>query len=213
MSKKTLALILALTILTLMLLGVALAPLFRQTPKEPSEPTTGEPTVTPTPPAFTTINLSPNPVTITQDGTIEVVIDTGDNELTAVQLEIAYDPAYLTNVTMTPGSFFPDPIELLNTVDDQTGRVTYALGITPAQTPVRGSGAVATITFQKNLSSGPGQTQVDLLPKTLVTQQGVGPSVLKSTSGTTVIIAGEPVSETTPQSTQTTPEGQTIQSQ
>lgn len=211
MSKKTLALILGLIILTLVLLGVALLPILRQnqTTEPVPTPTSRKTTLSPTPPAFTTITLSPNPVTLAQTGTVNVIVDTGGNSLTAVQLEIAYDPTYLTNVSIQPGTFFPNPVQLLNTVDDQTGRVTYALGITPAQTPISGSGTVATIMFQRTLSAPAGQTQLDLLPKTLVTQQGSGASVLKATTGTTIIIAEDSTISSPP--TQETSTTQTAQ--
>lgn len=199
MSKRTLALILGLIILTLVLLSVALTPLFKKSPEVPTQPSPEGATATPTPPAYTTINLSPNPVTISQTGTVDVVIDTKINEVTAVQLEVAYDPAYITAVSLKPGSFFPSPVELLNTIDKETGRITYALGITPAQSPVSGTGTVATITFQKNPTAPSSQTQVDLLPKTLVTQQGIGASVLKSAVGTTIILQNNPAVSQIPQ--------------
>lgn len=186
MSKKTVGLILGLVILTVVLLAVALRPVFfKPSGDSPQEVSL---TVTPTPPAYTLLSLSPNPVTTTAaGGNVEVVIDTKENSVTGVQLELSYDPAVLTNVTLTPGEFFPNATTLLDSVDTATGRVTYALVITPAQTPVKGQGVVARINFNV-LPGATGETQIELMPKTEVTQQGIGPSVLKEASGTTVVI-------------------------
>jgi len=206
MSKKTLALIVGLITLTVILLIVALSPSFAPYLPEKPSVTPEQPTVTPTPPAHTTISISPNPYTLnTTTGTLDFVIDTLSNELTAVQLEISYDPETITNVQVSPGSFFPNPVTLLELVDNNNGRITYALGITPAQTPVKGQGIVARISFQRAPGVPAQQTQIELLPKTKVTQQGIGSSVLRSTSGTTIIIPEAPqlpqVIEASPQVT------------
>lgn len=187
MPKKTLGLIIGLALLTVVLLAVALRPLFLNPSTQPADQTAIS--ATPTPPAYTTLMLSPNPVNVEGgSGSVEVVVDTMENSLTAAQLEISYDPKYLTNISVVPGDFFPDPLTLLNSVDTQNGRATYAMGITPAQTPVKGQGVIATVNF--NIVPGAtGQTQIELLPKTVVTQEGIQASVLKEATGTTVVIS------------------------
>lgn len=186
MPRKTLALIVGLIILAVVLLIVALKPLIFAPPG--TEIPGAQVTVTPTPPAYTTLNLSPNPVNVTTgQGKVEVLVDTQQNSLTAAQLELSYDPNFLTNVEVTSGPFFPDPITLLNAVDAQNGRVTYAIGITPAQTPVQGQGVLANVIFDV-VPGATGETQIELLPKSAVTQEGVVASVLKQASGTKIII-------------------------
>lgn len=186
MPKKTLGLIIGLALLTVVLLAVALRPLFLNPSTQPTDQATV--TATPTPPAYTMLTLSPNPLSLNStEGKIEVMVDTRENSLTAAQLEISYDPKFITNVEINPGTFFPDPLTLLNTVDAQNGRVTYALGITPAQAPVKGQGVVANIIFDV-VPGVTGQTQIELLPKTVVTQEGIQASVLKEATGTTIII-------------------------
>lgn len=206
MSKKTLALILGLIILTILLLIVALNQgknLQNQNGATPSETSENE---APTPPADTTLMISPNPVVMPTagQGTAEVSIDTGGNEITAVQLEMSYDPTKIANVDITPGSFLPSPVVLLREIDEQEGRITYALAITPAQIPVKGQGAVATITFTQ-LPGTSGQTQLQLLPKSLVTANGTTKSVLKSAVGTTVQLSTQPQTVTFPGGTTVTP--------
>ncbi len=87
---------------------------------------------------------------------------------------------------------------LINKNNPSTGRITYALGRTPGQTPLTGTGVIATISFTAAASAKP--SQLTLLPTTLVTARGVANSVLKTSSGTQIIVgsggAGVPVDVT-----------------
>lgn len=184
-SRKTLALISSLVIVLVALFVLS----FSTTPKATDKQNTSmQPE--PTPIAKTVIKLSPNPVilTATSAGSVDVSMDTSDNEVTAVQLEILFDPDVLTDVSIRPGTFFTSPVPLLNTVDKQEGRISYALAITPAQAPLKGSGTIATIVFSKNPASTLTQTELKLLPRTLVAAKGIGPSVLKEATGTTITL-------------------------
>jgi len=139
--------------------------------------------------AHSVLSLSPNPITVApgQQGSLDVTINTSDNDVTAVQLEIAYDPNVVGNVKVTPGPLFPNPVVLINQNDAKAGRFTYAYGITPRNQPIKGTGSVATITFTAKGAVGK-QSQLALLPTTLVTARGVANSVLKEATGTMVTI-------------------------
>lgn len=183
LSRKTLALISSLIIVL-----VALFVLSFSTQNQTNRKTGTDQQPTPTPVAQTVIKLSPNPVLLSEEnsGSVEVLMDTSENEVTAVQLEILYDPDVLTNVTIKPGTFFTSPVPLLNTIDRTEGRISYALAVTPAQAPLKGSGTVAIIEFRKNPASTITTTELELLPRTLVAAKGIGPSVLRQALGTTV---------------------------
>lgn len=189
MPKKTLALISGLVLVTVVLFVIALKSNQQSTQapstSTPSTATQPSPTVSM---AHSVLSLSPNPVTVVPgvQGKVDVNIDTSDNAVTAVQLEIAYDPKVLSNVQVTPGSLFQNSIALINKNNPTTGRFTYAFGRTPSQEPVSGKGAVATISFTAKASAQP--SQLTLLPTTLVTARGVATSVLKSSTGTQVIV-------------------------
>src|SRR5438045_1071840 len=66
-----------------------------------------------------------------QTNTIDVVINSeGNSTITIpklIQLEIGYDPTALSDVTIQPGDFATNPTVLLNLIDQQTGRISYAL--------------------------------------------------------------------------------------
>ena len=175
MSKRTLFLIFALFVITGVLLALALytpsnpKPIPTVTvPKESIEQTVlsfGEPAAASS--SAAALNYS-----------IPINITTGKNKVTAVQLEMQFDPKVLTNVSVTPGIFFKNPNVLLNQIDAKTGRITYAFGIGPLDQGVVGTGIAATLNFSVK-AGAPQQTTILFLPKTLVTAEGEAESVLK----------------------------------
>ncbi len=206
MPKKTLALISGLVLVTVILFVIALRS-NQQTP-----PTTVQPSgeaMQPSPTesvAHSVLALTPNPVNVLPGGAgrVDVTIDPSDNPVTAVQLELSYDPNAVTNVKVTPGPLFTGGAVIINKNDPVKGTFTYAVGITPSQTPVTGSGVVATITFT---AGSAGTSQLTLLPTSLVTARGIASSVLKSSTGTEVVI-GSGAGVGLPQTDTSTPSAQ-----
>jgi hypothetical protein len=190
MPRKTLALISGLVLVTVILFIVALRA--GQQPAAPSTPTntTAQTAPQPTTPAHTVLSVGPNPLTVAPgtQGSAQVTIDASDNDVTAIQLEIGYDPTVLSNVKVTPGTLIQNPAVLIDKNDPQTGRYTYAFGITPNGTPIKGAGTAATITFTVKAGAVAKQTQLGLLPTSLVTARGVANSVMKSATGTVVTV-------------------------
>ncbi len=194
MPRKTLALISGLVLITFILFVIALKSTKTAPPPASMTPplenqAISVPTATPLVPVHSVLSLSPNPVSVApgQSGSVAVNIDTSDNEVTAVQLEIAYDPNVVSNVQVVPGALFTNPVVLINKNSVKEGRFTYAFGITPNHTPIQGNGTAATITFK--VLNKPGEvSQMTLLPTTLVTARGISNSVLKSATGTLVQI-------------------------
>ncbi len=214
MPKKTLGLILGLLATTVLLLFLALRT--GKGPLTPSPVSVLSPT--PTPVVSTVLAFSPNTVTLDQTGrgTIDVSIDTGENAVAAVQLEIAYDPKILRNVTIQQAGLFQNASPLKNSVDTNTGRITFIMGITPAQakTPIKGKGSIATITFTQAATTIDGITKMSILPKSQVGDfyTGQGHSVLKSTGDATITLNRQVVPQqpsTPPQQVTTSPVPQT----
>jgi len=147
---------------------------------------------TPVIPAHTTLLLGPNPLTVApgQTSTVNITMDTSDNNVTAVQLELGYDPNIISIVKVAPGPMFTQtPVVLIDKNNPTSGRYTYAFGITPSSQPVKGNGVVATVTFTTKAGAVGKDTQIGLLPTSLVTARGVAQSVLKSASGTVVTVS------------------------
>jgi hypothetical protein len=185
MSKRTLALIAFLTALTAFFVYLAVS----QNQPQKTVVTKVAPTKTPIP-AYTTLQLSPESLVLSSNsGSLQVLINTGTgtktNAVTAVQLELQYDPKMLSTVSITPGTFIPSATALVNSIDQQTGRITYALAIPPSGSGATGKGTVATLRFTSLIPRG-GSTEVTILPTTLVTAQGVTESVFLNGTGATI---------------------------
>jgi hypothetical protein len=118
---------------------------------------------------------------------VPINISTNQNKVTAVQLEIQYNPEALTDVSVATGSFFPNPDVLLNLNDTKTGRISYSFSVGLTGQGVNGEGTVANITFSAN-PFPLRQTDLILLPKTLVTATGIRESVLKQINRNTLTI-------------------------
>jgi len=191
MSKKTVALIISLVILTAALLAIALSTQSpSQNPNDIISKNSNEKIPTPTPVAQTTLSLSPNPYQATTGANeIKVLINSESNKITTAQVELAYDPKLITNVKITKGEFLTNAVELLNKNDATTGRLSFALGLLPAQPARSGTGVVATISFNaRPATTLTKDTELTLLDKSLVTASGVSPSVLKEVKSTKIIL-------------------------
>ncbi len=186
MPRRTLALISGLVAVTVVLFIVAIRSNQQQQQQVPQ--ITQQPV--PTSPAHSVLSLSPTTVNVApgEAGSADVIISTSDNQVTAVQLELSYDPKAISNVKVVSGPLFSNPIVLINKNNVNTGQLTYAFGITPSGNPVNGIGPVATISFVAKNVPPDTKTQLTLLPTTLVTARGVKDTVLKSSSGAVVVI-------------------------
>ena len=186
MPKRTLALVIGLIVLTVILLLIA----FNTGKKQSTTPQpagTASMSPAPTIPAYTVLSFAKNPVPVSgTTGSVDIVIDTDQNEVNAIQLEIAYDPSILSNVNITANGLFANPLQLLKQIDPETGRITFEYAVPPSQKSVKGKGTVATMTFTKAAGSTATSTEIQLLPDSLATAVGVSGSVLKSTDNTTI---------------------------
>jgi hypothetical protein len=179
MSKRTLFLIFALFLIAFVLLML--------TVYQPQALKTTQETVIKEPIAQTTLSFG-NPSIATSSSisttnySLPINIQSGKNKVTAVQLELQYDPKILTKVAVIPGSFFAIPEVLLNQIDTETGRISYAFGAKLTDPGVVGKGIVANLTFSVTAPGIPEKTAIIFLPKTLVTAEGISETVLKQTT-------------------------------
>lgn len=187
-SNRTKLLIVTLAIITGLLVLFSLPK--KENPSLSDTTQNQTPTPTSEPLAQTTLALTPNPVvTASSSATVNVVVDTGDsgkNNITAVQLELSFDPKYITGISMTPGTFFQNPITMLNQVNIKDGKATFAMGIAPTGNPPSGTGVVAVLNLRLNPTASRTPIELSLLPSSLATGEGISQSVLRSTAGTTI---------------------------
>ncbi|MCL4354549.1 hypothetical protein M1349_03740 [Patescibacteria group bacterium] len=116
----------------------------------------------------------------------DLVVDTGTNKVTGVQMEATFDPKVISNIQITnpTDSLFPDSdsIVLFKDIDYQLGRISYAVGITPNSEPKTGVGKVATITFSVNPVAATQSTSIGFLEKSMVSELDTKQSVLKEST-------------------------------
>lgn len=198
MSRRTIILIIVLVAITGVLLAIAL------TQKKAPSPSITKPTPqAQVPYAHTTLEISSNPIAVsTASGTsktfsADVTINTETDKVTAVQLELSFDPKAISNVEVKPGTFFTKPAELIKKVNSKDGTVSYALGINPGENGVSGTGVVAIISYTEIGQTGT-YTQINFLPKTLVSAEGNDKSVLKKSIGSLIMIGGSKNNNSTP---------------
>lgn len=110
----------------------------------------------------------------------DVLIDTGKNKVTGVQLEIKYNPALLGSVDIVAGDFLQNPAVLLKRIDTEEGIISFALGT--EGDGLSGAGTVATITFVPRAGVR-GETALEFLSKTSVVAEDVDKTVLKEMNG------------------------------
>jgi hypothetical protein len=177
------------------------------TPRPTSTPTVFQPTNTPTnvPPPVTftpTSSPVPSPPSVNADTTlylvanppvylndnfqIDLMIDTGKNEVVGTEVYITYDPNMIQALDIVPGSFFPGVVVTVKSIDSSTGKITSVLHIPPQDNPVQGVGTLATLSF-KALKEG--TTTIDITSESIVGAVNTGyQNALRTRRGVTIDI-------------------------
>ncbi len=137
-------------------------------------------------PADAYLSITPSFLVATSsaDTSVDVVLET-QSQPTIIQLEIAYDPASLYNMSILPGEYFVAPVVPLEKIDYKNGRISYALSgkaINP------NSKTIATIYFTPLNYGFKKQTELKFLPKTSIKEESKLIE-LKSTAGAIVTIS------------------------
>ncbi|MBI4066253.1 hypothetical protein HY411_00910 [Candidatus Gottesmanbacteria bacterium] len=129
----------------------------------------------------TTLALSPASVTKKVDDvfSLEVIIDTGENQVVAAELHVVLDQTKLEAQTITNGPLFPN-ILTSGTIEQGTASIT--VGVADAKQPVRGTGTVAVIRL-KALAKTDSPTSIKLASNTFV--GGLGEGAINVLVGTT----------------------------
>ena len=140
---------------------------------------------------------------------VDIMVDTGNSEIAGVQTELQYDPKILANVaikeSVDSSSFFgPGATVLFNETKSETGRISYAVAISPGEPAKKGVGKIATLIFQK-ISTAAGSTQISFLDKSLVTMLGENESVLKDFTPLTIVFSAGGQTITNPPQTNACP--------
>lgn len=132
-----------------------------------------------------------NPSHIPTSSSSSLMVNPGKNRVTAVQLEMSFDTSLIKEVTLVPasgsGAFFDSSaILLFQHIDHKKGRISYAVGIGPTQSPKTQPGRLAELTFIRSPQTATSSSQISFLEKTMVTEEGTSTSVLKLASPLTI---------------------------
>lgn len=137
----------------------------------------------------TTLSLVPASTTKTvgSEFSMEVQIDTGDNQVIASELHITYDPVYLEATTITNGALFPN---VLVSGRIEQGAASITVGAPSNAQPVTGRGTASVIRF-KALAPSTSPISIRFADSTLVSGLGEGSTnVLTTTNPAALTITG-----------------------
>lgn len=126
-------------------------------------------------------------------------IDSAENHVASTELFITYDPGRLELISVVPGTFFTNPLIMGEIIDNDVGKLSYALAVPPYSPAVRGKGIVAILSFK---AMQEGVVTISYTYESIVgaTVDDSG-NVLVGTSSLTLTIRG--VSEASPTPTET----------
>lgn len=192
MPKKTSILILALALTTLVLIFLAVK---NERDKKVIEDVTAFPTAIPTLAPFASLSFASESVDLSgsksAQKTIDVIIDTKGKEVSGAQLEIVYDPKIISDVFISnpEGSFFgSEALIPIREVDDEQGRLSFAVSLPQHLPEKRGRGVLMQMTFKVNKKLSK-RTSISFLPKSMILTSKSSTTVLKETHPLEVILA------------------------
>jgi len=184
MPKKTTILVIILAIVTVILLVLAVTESRNQNTQQTNAVPTQKPVERTAQIFFNPGNIS---ATTGTTQSVDLILNSGNSDIAGVQVELQYDPKALTNVKILPdvtaSSFFGSSVNVLfNEPKPDAGTLEFAMGIPPTGTSRKGSGKIATLTFQKLAGTVSTSTTISFKDHTLVTIMQSQQSVLKDTT-------------------------------
>lgn len=154
----------------------------------------------------TTMSITPATVTkqIGDEFTLEIHMNTADNQVVAAQVSLSFDPEKLEAVWIHNGTMFPN---IISSGVVGNGVASIALGAANTTTPITGTGLVASVKM-KALANTTAPVSVRFAADSFVGALGEGSvNVLTSTTPATVTIASSGGGQSTPTPTPTQPAG------
>ncbi len=130
--------------------------------------------------AQTRLFFSPSAQDLNRVSEVPIMIQTGNNAVKLVQIELQYDPTHMQVLDIQPAGFFPEPRLIFK--EHIVNRGTIHLAFENSETSITGSGELAIITLMPvHSASSSAVTQVKFMPKTAVRDASERESVLLST--------------------------------
>jgi hypothetical protein len=131
--------------------------------------------------------------TLNSDTSADIIVDTAGSSVTAVQVELTYDPSTISSPSITQGSFFT---QKLTNPKIENGKITFAYAVKIDEKSKTGKGVVATLKFKPTKDNA----QISFGKGTMVASvDSMDTNSLKSATGTTIttkadsVVAAPPV--------------------
>ncbi len=142
--------------------------------------------------ADTTLSLVPATSTVEpgSDFTLTVEMNTGDNQVSTMDLVVNYDPSQITGLTIARSTFLPLLVSG-GTISNGTARIVVGA----SSNPVQGSGTVAVLQLR---AVGSGTTNVTISPQTNVRAFGSDANMVAARNDATVTISSTQTPSPTP---------------
>lgn len=195
MPKKTTILIIILAIITSILIFVAIRT-ENSTTTEKKDITQKTITEAPSMAPYASLSFSPATLNASQGAstpTVDIMLDTKGQMVSGAQVELLYDPEVITNVSLTPlvdGQLFgKNPFVLINTIDKEQGRITYAVAMDVNDTEKIGNAPIGRLTLTINRFTKKTTSSITFLPKSTVTTLKSLSTVLANTTPFEIILA------------------------
>ncbi len=154
----------------LLLLTLCALILYTQTTNRKENNITHPLPLTPTPsqPIESIIKFIPNEIYTNpgQTSQLNIQLTSQGKHPTLLQLELAYDPTALSEISITPN--IPNSNILLNNNDEKTGRISYAINLPANVKPLSFSEIPVILKFKVRSYTTQKQTTLFFLPKTAV---------------------------------------------
>jgi len=132
------------------------------------------------PSGTTTLSLpSTLDVKLNQPTSADISIDTGSSTVTAVQVELLYDPTAISQISVVQGDFLGFK---LSSPKIENGKITFAYSVKIEDKSKSGKGVLATIKFTPIKA----QSQISFGKETMAASINSPNNVLKSAIGTTI---------------------------
>ncbi len=115
---------------------------------------------------------------------VDVMLDTGNNTVSSIQLELRFNPLMITPIDMViakDGLFGPDVFQISRDIDTANGRISLLLGVPEVAKAKKGKGKVASLLFVPRYTGAEVAT-IDFIEKSMVLPPGSSTSVLANTT-------------------------------
>lgn len=122
-----------------------------------------------------------------ENNIINIILIIGNQPVSSVKLQIAYDPQVLTNVSIQKGAFLNNSNELFKSIDQKKGMIQYTVAIPSPNMSLTRENIIGTIHYTPTIGITT-KTKINILPKTKITISGIEQSIIQQSQSSDINI-------------------------